>query len=179
MFTEHPVTLLGSNTISLLQNLRPEDDHPSFMPRHAANPPSKSTLRQRRVLESACSDKIMHRCSNCVRRSKACKIGSHSDSCTECAGMGLSCELAFSEAKLRCIRKKRREKLEAARLAASQIQELVARQSRLYTEADNLEKQEEELVRRELQNIEELEAEEAAPIAKSDASVSILAGWLL
>jgi hypothetical protein len=74
----------------------------------------------------------------------------------------LSCELAFSEAKLRRIRRKRREKLEAARLAATQIQELVARQSRLYTEADNLEKQEEELVRRELQNIEELEADEAA-----------------
>ena len=132
------------------------------MPRHVSNLLSRSTLRRRRVLESTCSDKIMRRCSNYVRRYKDCKIGPSSDSCVECDGNSLPYELAFSEAKLRRIHRKRREKLEATRIAASQIQELVARQSRLYTEADNLEKLEEEPVRRELLNIEELEADEAA-----------------
>lgn len=89
-------------------------------------------------------------------------MGPSSDSCIECVGNGLPCELAFSEAKVRRIRKKIREKSEAARAAASQAQELLARQARLYTEVDRLEKQEEELIRRELQNIEDLEADEAA-----------------
>ena len=95
----------------------------------------------------------MRRCQNCCRRDKECKIGPNSDSCTECAGGGLSCELAFSEAKLRRIQKKRREKMSAWK-------EAMARASRLYTEVENLEEQEEALVRRELQNIEELEKDE-------------------
>ena len=97
----------------------------------------------------------MRRCSNCVRRNSDCLVGPNSDSCTACTGSGLNYELAFSEAKLRRIQKKRREKLSSMADAAAKI-------ARLKTEIDRLEQQEEELVRRELQNIEELERDEAA-----------------
>ena len=53
-----------------------------------------------------------------MRRHKECKVSSSSDSYIECVGVGLSYKLAFLKAKLCCIRKKRREKLEAARLVA-------------------------------------------------------------
>ena len=84
-------------------------------------------------------------------------MGPSSDSCTACVGSGLHCELAFSEAKLRRIQKKRREKLSSLAEAAAKI-------ARLKNEIDKLEREEEELVRRELQNIEELEADEAAQV---------------
>ena len=83
------------------------------MLQHVANPLLKSTLRRRRVLESACSDKIIYRCNNCVRRDRECKIGINLDSYIKCFRVSLSYKLAFSEAKLCRIRKKRREKLEA------------------------------------------------------------------
>ena len=118
--------LLGPNITPPLLYLYPEDDYLSFMLRLASNLPLRSTLRRRRVLESACSDRIMRRCSNYVRCYKDCKVGSLSDSCTEYARNSLSYELAFLEAKLRRIRRKRRKKLEAVYTAASQIQELVA-----------------------------------------------------
>ena len=109
----------------------------------------------------------MRRCQNCLNRDKECKIGNDSDSCTECIAAGRSCELAFSEAKLRRIQKKRQEKMVALRATRNQFQELLAkqqqllaRQSRLDREVEQLEEQEEVLVRRELQNIEELEKDE-------------------
>ena len=135
--------LLGSNTIPLLQHLRPEDIYPSFMPRPLPKNPSKSTIRRRRILASSCGDKIMRRCSNYVRRNSDCLVGPNSNSYTACTGSGLNCELAFSKAKLRCIQKKRREKL-------SSIVDAAAKIAHLKTEIDRLEQQEEELVRREL-----------------------------
>ena len=63
----------------------------------------------------------MRRCNNCVRRYKDYKISLLSDSCVKCDENSLSCELTFLEAKLCHIRRKRREKLEATRMAASQI----------------------------------------------------------
>ena len=102
----------------------------------------------------------MRRCENCVRREKECMLGNDSDSCTECIATGYSCELAFSEAKLRRVQKKRQEKMAALRATREQFQQLLAKQSRLDREIEKLEEQEEALVRRELQNIEELEKDE-------------------
>ena len=97
----------------------------------------------------------MRRYSNYVRYNSDCLVGPNSDSCTACTGLGLNCELAFFKAKLRRIQKKRREKL-------SSMIDVAAKIACLKTEIDRLEQQEEELIRCELQNIEELERDEAA-----------------
>ena len=124
--------LLGSNTIPLLQHLRPKDIHPSFMPCPLPKNLSKSTIRRRRILASSCGDKIMRRCSNCVHRNSDCLVGPNSDSYTAYTRLGLNCELAFSKAKLRRIQKKRRKKLSSMADAATKI-------ARLKTEIDRLE----------------------------------------
>ena len=89
------------------------------MPRHALNLLLRSTLCRRRVLESTCSNKIIRCYSNCVCRYKDYKISLLSDSYIKCTRNSLLYELTFSEVKLRRIRRKRHEKLEAARIAAS------------------------------------------------------------
>ena len=61
----------------------------------------------------------MRRCSNYIRRYKDYKISLLLDSCIKYDRNSLPYKLTFSEAKLRRIRKKRREKLEATRIAAS------------------------------------------------------------
>ena len=125
------------------------------MPRPLPKNPSKSTIRRRRILESCCRDTIIRRCNNCVRRDTNYLVGPRSDSCTACTGSRLNCELAFSEAKLRRIQKKRREKLLL-------LAEATAKIARLKTDINKLEQQEEELIRHELQNIEELKRDEVA-----------------
>ena len=95
----------------------------------------------------------MRRCLHCIRRSKDCEVGPNSDSCTECVGIGLSCELASSEVKLRRIQAKRREKKSA-------LKEAITRTTRLQCEIKILEKDKEKLVRRELENIKELERDQ-------------------
>ena len=142
--------LLGSNTIPSLQNLYPKDNYLSSMPRYIFNSLSKFILYYRRVLESAYFNRIMCYYNNCVSYSKEYKISSFLDSYIAYTSLGLLYKLIFSKVKLYYIYRKRYKKLEATYYIVSQIQELVTYQSRLYTKADNLKKQEEELVCREL-----------------------------
>ena len=61
----------------------------------------------------------MRRYNNYIRCYKDYKISPLLDSCIKCTGNGLSCKLTFLEAKLRYIRRKRREKLEATHIVVS------------------------------------------------------------
>ena len=61
----------------------------------------------------------MRRYSKYIRRYKDYKIGPLLDSYNKYDRNSLPCKLTFSEAKLRRIQRKRREKLEATRIVAS------------------------------------------------------------
>ena len=70
------------------------------MPRYVLSLLLRSTLRYKRVLESTCSDKIIRRYNNYIRRYKDYKISPLLDSYIKYARNNLLCELTFLEAKL-------------------------------------------------------------------------------
>lgn len=132
-----------------------------LIPRKASPQLSKSTIPRRKIkLSPGCAENAMRPCNSCVQKSRSCRVGEVSDSCTECVTRGLSCELAFSEAKLKRVQRKRKEAMAKLKVAIAKQLEESARASRISKEIEFLEREEETLVKRELQNIEEMEEDE-------------------
>ena len=133
-------------------------NHPSFMPPQRHHFPSSSDRRRVLVNSLQPSNAAMRVCKNCEKagRPEKCKIGGSSDRCVECARCGYSCDLApFSPAKWSRLRRQREQKLQESR-------EVLARFTRLQREVEVLEKKEREMVEGEMENIQELERDEAA-----------------
>ena len=102
----------------------------------------------------------MRACKNCSDRSIECRVGRGSERCLECVRLGRKCDLSISDAEWERVRKER------ARLSA-ELQETYAKAARLQKQQELVESRWEEMVRREFQNIEELEEDERRQAAES------------
>ena len=95
----------------------------------------------------------MRPCSLCVKGNKQCLVGVGSERCSNCIINGRKCDLVISVTEMRRVEKARRD-------VRSEIRATVAKLARLQAQEDRIEEEKKKLVERELQNIEELEADE-------------------
>ena len=124
------------------------------MPPQRTKRSSNSTVR-RRELAQRLSEVAMRPCNNCRRLGKTCLVGVESDRCAECVAQARKCDLAPSPGEWDRIEKERKR-------VFAQVSETMAKASRLQKQLESLEKRKQELVERELRNIEELERDEHA-----------------
>lgn len=113
-------------------------------------------------------------CKSCkvARSERECVVDVKSGRCAPCVGKGKTCDLTVTRAefdKLRKSKEKLRRQIEASRKERaalwSKILEVEARNLRLEKQLEKAENQEGDAVERELASIEELEREEAGPVA--------------
>ena len=109
----------------------------------------------------------MRPCESCSRLGKECRVGNESDKCVECVRLGCKCDLSFSAAEWRRVKNERdrilSELLEARKQtqeAARRMQEAMAKDTRLQTQFEFLDKKEQSMIEREFRNIAELEEDE-------------------
>ena len=122
------------------------------MPPQRAKRSSNPAVR-RRELSKELLEAVMRPCNNCVRLGRQCLVGPESDRCSSCVAGGRKCDLVVSPLEMRRIENERKGIL-------AQLAETIAKTSRLYKQLESVEKRKREVVDRELQNIEELEADE-------------------
>ena len=122
------------------------------MPPQRAKRSSNPAVR-RRELSKELLEAVMRPCNNCVRLGRQCLVGPESDRCSSCVAGGRKCDLVVSPLEMRNIENERK------RLFA-QMSETTAKLSRIQKQLESIEKRKQEIVSRELQNIEELEADE-------------------
>ena len=112
----------------------------------------------------------MWTCSHCLTGGKECKVLNNCDKCRACVWLGVSCNLYIS---LKEIDKVSEEILQLEKekdAITAQKREMKAKKERLHKQIAFLKKCQSELIHTELQNIEELEAEEQAAAAAADPS---------
>ena len=73
----------------------------------------------------------MRLCHNCARLSKQCRVGDNSDTCLECVRLGRDCDLSFSAAKWRRVRKERDRLFRELKEASEQAKAANAKAARL------------------------------------------------
>ncbi|KAA6408822.1 MAG: hypothetical protein FRX48_07166 [Lasallia pustulata] len=106
----------------------------------------------------------MRPCRRCVTGGRECLTSPESDRCSACVRSGVSCDLAISPAELDRVEEEllrlRKEKEDVSVRKRELKAELRAKKERLRKQIAFLEKRQADLIRTELQNIEELEADE-------------------
>ena len=110
----------------------------------------------------------MRLCLRCTRTGNECKVSAESDRYGECVRLGTPCDLVVSSSKFDRVEQQidklqREESLarESKKELKAKVSEVRSRRDRIRQQLAVLRKRHSELVRLELQNIEELEAEEA------------------
>ena len=139
---------------------------------------SSTTRRQSLAKRLATSSETMRPCNECVARSLVCRVGPESSKCSECVThTSRKCDLVISESEWARVQSERTRLRAEVKASMDRAQAEMARLSRLQKQQNILETRWEEMVRREFQNIEELEADEAR--ASSEATIPSLDDFLL
>ena len=133
------------------------------MPRNRISK-SSATHRRRDLADNpGLCELAMRACSNCQKAAKSdkCKLSERSDKCVECVRSNYDCDLApFNPVKWRRL-EAQRHKLQA------EFEEAFARMGRIQKQIKFLETKRKEMVEAELQNIDDLEADEKVPPSPS------------
>ena len=114
---------------------------------------SRDPRVRRKELSASLVVIAMRACTNCKSNPKGCKVGPESDRCLKCVSNGRKCDLVVSPAEIANVEASRKK-------LWSEIKETQAKLIRLQKLYDKVEERKQQLVERELQNIEELEADE-------------------
>ena len=139
-----------------------------------------SSIRKKKLSTSCCSqlaDSItkreklaMQTCGHCLTGGKKCKVSDNCDKCEACVRLGVSCDLYISPEEIDKVSEEILQLEKEKDAITAQKREMKAKKERLHKQIAFLEKRRSELIRTELQNIEELEAEEQAAAAAADPS---------
>ena len=112
----------------------------------------------------------MWTCDHCLTDDKECKVLNNYDKCEVCVWLGVSCNLYISSEKIDKVSKKILQLEKEKDAIMTQKQEMKAKKERLCKQIAFLKKHQSELICTELQNIEELKAEEQTAAAAADPS---------
>ena len=113
-------------------------------------------------MSKLCSPTI-RTCYNYRNKLNECITGPDSDRCSRCVSNGVKCNLVVSSADI--------VRLETARKKAwEEIRDTQAKLNRLHKVFERLEEQKQKIAERELKNIEELEADEAAVSSSKESN---------
>ena len=126
-----------------------------------------SSHRKYSLLKSLSIDVLaMRPCSHCTRSIKACKIVDESNKCLECVRLSYVCDLAPLDTNRyrRLEEQRKRLKVEFHATIARQ-QAKVVKQQRLIQQLKFVENEQQTMIDAKLQNIEELNQEERAPLS--------------
>ena len=102
----------------------------------------------------------MRPCLGCSKLHKACRIDDDFDSCVECIRLGYDCDLSFSAAKWRRIRKKRDRVFRELKETFEKARDAVIKAARLQKQFELLNEKERAMIEQEFHNIAELEEDE-------------------
>ena len=119
----------------------------------------------------------MWTCGRCLTGGKECKVSDDCDKCEACVWLGVSCNLYISPEEIDKVSEEILQLEKEKDAVTAQKQEMktslisfTAKKERLHKQIAFLEKRRSELIHTELQNIEELEAEEQAAAAAAGSS---------
>ena len=121
-------------------------------------PISSSSRRRQLVLKLGMATLSKRSCKRCEGIPQLCHSGNDSDRCVECVRAGVDCDLS----PINVLKWKRLE--ERRKRLRRERSEAMARLIRLDKETESIKEDQERMVQKEIKNIQELEAEEAATI---------------
>ena len=104
----------------------------------------------------------MWTCDRCLTGGKECKVLDNCDKCEACVWLGVSCDLYIFPKEIDKVSKEILQLEKEKDAVTAQKREMKAKKERLHKQIAFLKKCRSELIRTELWNIEELEAEEQA-----------------
>ena len=102
----------------------------------------------------------MRSCLNCFKLHKACRIDDDFDNCVECIRLDYDCDLSFSAAKWRRIRKERDRVFRKLKEAFEKTRDAAIKAARLQKQFELLNEKERAMIEQEFHNIVELEKDE-------------------
>ena len=102
----------------------------------------------------------MRPCLGCSKLHKACRIGDDFDNCVECIRLDYDCDLSFSAAKWRRIRKERDRVFRELKEASEKARDAATKAARLQKQFELLDEKERAMIEQEFHNIAELEENE-------------------
>ena len=139
-----------------------------------------SSIRKRKLSTSChswladlitkCEKLVMRTCDCCLTGGKKCKVSDNYDKCEACVQLGVSCNLYISPEEIDKVSEEILQLEKEKDAIAAQKREMKVKKERLHKQIAFLKKRRSELIRTELQNIEELEAEEQAAAAAAGPS---------
>ena len=112
----------------------------------------------------------MQTCGHCLTGGKECKVLDDCDKCEACVQLGVSCNLYISSEEINKVSEEILQLEKEKDAVTAQKREMKVKKERLHKQITFLEKRQLELIHTELQNIEELEAEEQAAAAAAGPS---------
>jgi hypothetical protein len=155
-------------------------EFPSFLsefPTMPKQPQLSSTIRRHRLYEfvESFGEVMVKKCSTCVKHSRVCKVHVRSGKCSECLRRGQRCDVKVTEsefkrlaaekeklrAKIKESREAQNEAMRAHEKALEDLRVARAREERLRTQMDLLDRRAEEAIAVEERSIEEQERAEA------------------
>ena len=102
----------------------------------------------------------MRPCLGCSKLHKACRIGDDFDSCVECIRLDYDCDLSFSAAKWRRIRKERDRVFRELKKTFEKARDAATKAARLQKQFELLNEKERAMIEQKFHNIAELEEDE-------------------